>query len=166
MSLSTQLLLRLLATQSAPTPYEAGAQAKAEIDLHLPDGSGTSQANLLAQKEIVIPAASTVSQDLRALTDAYGAALAGLDDVALLLIEADDSNVWPISIGPSAANGWTSLLADPSDRIVLYRGSSVLLVAPRQNHAPVDATHKSLDFVNGSATSAITVRLTLIGRAI
>src|SRR5262245_46371721 len=143
---------------------------------------GTSSANNTAggSDEVVsfiqsINASSSATIDLTALTDILGAActLARVKGIVIRLLSvADDAVVGTaaafLTIGNNAANdfisqagsGWlasaTSVLDVPNGGFVAFSTPSALGVA-------VDATHKIIKILNGSASVAAKVQISLIG---
>jgi hypothetical protein len=165
MALRTQFNLILKSSLDASDPYSGVATAQVLLDQLLADGDGDNQASYLHQSSRSVSASSNEDVDFTALTDAFGNALSSLNDIALLVIEADSANGDVLQVKQSASNGWSAFLADVSDIIEIRPGSSLVLYSPIDSNYAVSASDKSINVANADSGAAATYTLTLVGRS-
>lgn len=112
-----------------------------------------------------ISGSSTLSIDLQTQPMVnQGTDALNLAEVVLLLFHSRATNGGDIELTPNATNGWTGLLVDSSDKIVLPPGASLLVGCKSDPAFPVSATSKVLDVINTDASDA-TIDFLVVGRS-
>jgi len=146
--------------QASANGYGGAGTAETSTSQRVGTGVGANQANLMsfypadATDGLTVGAATNVDFDLTALLDADSDAIAALAEVCYLRIEAVSSNGATLEIKPSAANGWTSLLKDPTDIIQLPPGCVYTFECWTAAALAVAGANKSINVANSDGSSA------------
>ncbi len=148
----------------AATPdYSAGGSAEFPTqDLRLTGGTGTNQADKGAYDERSLAGTTSEDIDLSALTWTPDGSALALVEVRAILFHAPSTNGGNIEIKPSAINGWTALLQDPTDILELAPGATIVLFAPVDGGYMVTAANKSIN-VNNTDAGAATYHMMVVG---
>lgn len=158
----SQIDLNLRATQPA-TEYAGGVSSLTSVSRTLTSGTGSGSADLHYYDTRTLAATTSEDLDLRALTDAYGAALS-LVEVVAIAVSAPTTNAGVIEVKPSASNGWTGLLKDVSDVLQVRPGATVIVFCPSDGQYVTTSSNKSINVNNTGGTSG-SYTLHLIGRS-
>jgi len=156
----------LLDAFQALSGYGGQASVQLLVDARLSEGLTANCFNHIHYSERKPGATTAEDVDLRLLEDAEGDAMVGLDEIVFLAVQAPSANTANYEIKPSAANGLTCFLKDPTDIIVVPPGETkVLVYNPALAKNVVDATHKSLN-INNLGNAASVLHFYMLGRSI
>lgn len=140
---------------SPSSPYGGRAVVVPEESFRWPDGTGEGEADeAWARADGTIADSADVDVDLAALTQGPEGSSVQLAEVRWLRIVTDQ----PLTLTPSAADGWTALGASAS--VLIPAGTTTIRAG--DGGLPVSGSDKSVNLANGSGSEA-TYTLVLVG---
>jgi hypothetical protein len=170
MALSSQVALTLAATLTGTVGKSSvSGDIKASLSETFADGTGAGQANKVYSATRTLGASASEDLDLAgaALLDIFGAAVAFVEVVAIL-IHAAEGNTNNVVVGAAATNPWVGLL-NATGTITLQPGQWFCATAGKSSDAigfPVTAgTGDLLKVLNGAAGSSVSYDIYVIGRS-
>lgn len=126
------------------------------------NGVANGQANIAWFDVRTLASGANETIDLRALTNAFGEAVAFLE-VGDIVIEADEANTTNLTFGNGPTEAWVPPWGDATAAMVLTPGTRVGFHKPA-GYAVVNDSADKLYAVNGSGASA-TYRIGILGRS-
>ena len=156
---------RILANVAAAASgdFDSGGTASLNTDVRLAGGTGADQADRVAFDQSTLATSATDNIDLQTTTFTPGGAALGLVELRAFAIKADSNNEDNIEVSPGSSNGFTSILADASDKLIVAPGTTVVLVCPKDGKYPVSGTNKVISVTNASSSATATYSLLLVG---
>lgn len=167
MSLTTKLTVNLSAAlTSAQDLASASVPLSLRQIVELADGTGAGHADRIFHDRRTLAASTSESLDLAGgLTDPLGASLT-FARIKLMLIRAAAANTNNVLVGGAASNGFATFTADPTDKLVVRPGTTLLLATSdidATGYAVTAATGDLLQVANSAAGTPVTYDIVLIG---
>lgn len=150
MSTTTSWALSARARTAINSPLSGHGVAEFAYDAEWTSGTGDNQADKVGSKIQTVPNGGNVDMDLRAFTDANGAALNGAE-LAALIVEVPVGASGAITLKRSSSNG-VPFLNGSTDGLVLNAGSRLLLVFPEDGGPAMSASAKDINLANAGAS--------------
>lgn len=167
MSLQLQVLASIIGLYQGSNDVAAPRQDLAKrASLNLTTGTGANQADLAFADTRTLAGSATENLDMAGvLTDAFGAALAFAEVVAILVVAAA-GNTNNVVVGGAGAAGFFPMFGDATDTLVIKPGGFALIAAPGAAAYAVTATTADiLKVTNSAAGTAVTYDIVIIGRS-
>jgi hypothetical protein len=146
----------------APPLGSAGQTVNESVTIQLNPGTGAGNSDKMFTKAINIAASGNTTVNLTTALDEFGVALA-LADVQALMLEADAGNVNNIVVG-NGSNPWVGPFDAGADTKAVKPGG-VWLDADKTGWPVVASTGDIIKLTNSGGTTAVTGKLTIIGRS-
>lgn len=155
MALDSELFITLDSTLFESSDIELPRSVIAFVKQYIwPNGSGADKANIMFTDIRTLSGSSVEIIDfLGGLTSSLNTVL-NLVAVKTLIIRSFPGNTGTLTFGPHSVNGFTAIVNDVSDRIVVRPGGLAVLVAPNAVGYFVDATRRNLIITNTSTASS------------
>ncbi len=120
------------------------------------NGTGADQANLVWHDQRTLASGANEELDLAGgLTDAYGGTVTFAKIKAILITNPDTAST--LIIGGAAANGWTAMFADSTDKIVIRPGGRFYMEAADATGLAVTAGSGDLLKIEHGAESSVAI---------
>ena len=133
----------------------------------IPTGTANGQADTLFDDDRSLAAGASESLDLAGgvLTGPLGDALTFADIVGIY-IRADATNQGNLLVGGAAANAFSAMFGDATDKIILPPGAEFMITNPTSGYVVTPGTGDLLKIENADGVNAAGYRITLIGRSV
>jgi hypothetical protein len=157
---SIQIQSTVASAPSSSPPANATTQDTARATpttIGWTNGAAANQINAVYRAVVNVPSASPQTIDLRALTDAFGAALS-IGTVKQVIIENVGTNAGTITATTSGADGWVGAI---SGTCVIPIGGQLVLVSPTTGWA-TSASSKEI-VLSASGGNSPDVRVLVCG---
>lgn len=158
----TRFNFALFSALAAGGDYDGAAVVDRQVSGRLANGTDAGEADKLFSDLRSLAGAADEDLDLTTLTDAFGAALA-LVEVVGVMIEVGASNNGNLVLSPGASNGWAALVG-ASSTLILRPGATAVFMATGNPAWAVSGSAKVLNVENLGAGTG-TYRITLLGRS-
>lgn len=134
------------------------------VNTVLSNGTGANQAQHVFTDIRTLTASASENLDLAgALTNAFGATLT-FTKVKALIIKADSGNTNDVVVGGHATAAFSSMFADPTDKVKVKPGGTFMITAPDANGLAVTATTADmLTVANSAGSTSVTYTVIIIG---
>lgn len=149
MSTTTTWSLTARGRTAIDAPYSGNGVSEVTYSAEWTSGTGDNQADKCAQVVQVVGATANVDVDLRAMTDANGAALNGAE-LAALIIEVPVSASGAVTVKKAASNG-APVLNGNTDGIELNAGGRMILIYPEDGGPALGASARQINIANAGA---------------
>jgi len=162
MAVSAKVAISIAATLTG-TPDNGTSRTELDVGAvaDVANGTGNGQANLVWSDTRTLASGANETIDLRALTDAHGAAVA-FAEVGSIVIEALAANSTNLTFGDGASEPWVAPWGGVDAALVLTPGARVGFHSPAGYAVANDSADK-LYVVNGSGAAA-TYKIGILGR--
>jgi len=135
---------------------------KAKAGVSLSKTHTLSGADELYHKSGSLADDANIELDLLTILNAYGAAINLQKVMGVYIANTVAAGGASLLIGGAAANAWSAVFADPTDKIKLPPNSAIIL--PCVAGLTVDGTHKVLKLTHdGTGTADLTYEIVVVG---
>jgi hypothetical protein len=145
----------ILALQANNPPAGGGGSLEVDIDRGLAAGNAANQfERAVIFQPAAVPGPGFVLLNLQANNDVnnVNAVLTGVVAMSISWPATADG---PLNIKPDVTEGWTALLSDASDVLIVQPGTTITLEAPQGSAYPVSGSSRVLRLDNAGTVAAV-----------
>lgn len=167
MPLTTNVRVEVNAQETAPRDLGTAVMPHSlKAALSLANGALAGQANVIYSDTGTIAASGTATLDLAGtLVGALGDTLT-FARVKAIIVTAASANTNNVVVGGAASNGFSSIFADATDRVVVRPGGAFVLftgAADLNGYAVTAGTGDQLQIANSGAGTTVTYSIVVVG---